>query len=143
MNKYSCLESQGNLDNLLSEIDWEDSFIKEGHLASPSYLDLEKKGIIAAESTILARVLVCTPYSQYEGVEFLFEGSEDFYLPCNVDLEPSGVWSNSCIEFRFSGTKGPYIKARNVYYQMVECRGWSTKYAKENIFDEGGILKIE
>ena len=145
MNKFLAIETQQELNRLLSGINWEDSFIREGHLVFPTYVTSDGNNIVASGSALAARILVCTPKSRYEGIELLFEELEDFYLPSKVELKPVGRYSVGGVEFRFFGAEGTAIRSsKKIRYCLVEqgCRGWDTRYAYENIFDEGGFLVI-
>ena len=77
------IDSQKDLDNLLLFPNWEDSFVREWYLLSPSYIHLNKQAIVSPDAAPIMRVLICTPEIKCPGIELFFEEVEEVYFSSN------------------------------------------------------------
>lgn len=113
--------TQHELDSLLSTIDWEDAFIKEVHLSSPTYvLD---RGIVAHDAYPNANIVICAP--NMKGLEFLFTEIENLKLVFAADLSPRGrlfkTFWNSRSYWEFSFHDGDTVmRVKQLAYRFLE-----------------------
>lgn len=128
------IETQGDLNELLASFSWEDAFIREAHVLSPSYVRdrITAVSVVAPDSAPGLRVLVCAPDRRTPALELLFDGVEDVVLPFRVDLEPRGVVLRGRVEFSFSPTARAII-AQSVRCEAVGIEAWEERlrYGKE------------
>ncbi len=71
MNKFILLTSENFLTHINS-FDWEDAFIKEVKVLSPSYVD-DDGGIVALDSKFDMNASVCLPEDPKKSIEFIFK----------------------------------------------------------------------
>lgn len=137
MNKI-LIESQDDFASLSASVSWEDAFIKESFALTPSYLT--EDSIVAPDAKLWVKVLICTPESEYMGIEFLFEEVEEFYLPSAMDLEPEVSLCSSFTDFKFLSSDSKCIRAKRILYRFrgEEYFTYGTKVCG-NYFDEGGV----
>lgn len=138
------ITSQKDLDTFLAMPNWEDAFIREWYLLSPTYICPYNQATVAPDAAPMVRVLICTSEITYPGIELFFEEVEEIYLSCRSDLNPVGNFRYENIAFSFHGTDTPGIQAKALYYRILgkDCWGWKIQYGVENVFDESGFLKF-
>ena len=90
-NDEILISSQAELDAVLSRFPWHDSFIREAHMLSPSYILTPERRLVAPDSLWGFRLLVCSADIHHPGLEFIFEEVDQIALSAMVDLEPHGV----------------------------------------------------
>lgn len=136
------INSQKDLDTLLAIPHWEDAFLREWYLLSPSYIHPYSQATIAPDAAPIMRILICTSELICPGIELFFEEVEEVYLSSRSDLKPVGNFRDDGVSFSFYGIDNPSIRAQALYYQILEnnCWGWKIQYGRENVFDESGFL---
>jgi hypothetical protein len=136
------INSQEELDIFLAIPNWEESFIREWYLLSPSYILPNNEATIAPDGGVIMRILICTTEPECPGVELFFEDVEEIYLSCRTDLNPVGNFRNDGISFSFHGAEAPDISCKSLYYRILDksCWGWKIQYGRENVFDKSGFL---
>lgn len=130
--------------NLLFELPyWEDAFVREWYLLSPSYIDNQKT--IAPDCAPSMFVLICTYDLTYPCIELFFEEVEKISFSCNCDLHPVATFKNNQISFSFSESEISDIQSKYLHYRILDqsSLGWKTRYGNNNIFDSGGFLVSE
>lgn len=136
------ITSQQDLDAFLAIPNWDEAFVREWYLLSPTYIHPEDQAIVALDSPPTMRVLICIPDFTCPGVELFFEEVEEIYLSCRSDLRPAATFRNNSISFSFYGNNAPETQSKSLYYQILEkdCWDWKVRYGIENIFDQSGFL---
>ncbi|HEY3353548.1 MAG TPA: hypothetical protein VGQ83_09885 [Polyangia bacterium] len=118
---------------MLARIDWSDGFVREMYLASPSYV-LPDLSIVeyAARPHLVALISVADP--EVPGLELLFRGVEELWLPLDAEYAPRVDLRRDSVEFCFQGEEqGYHIRARELWYRAVERDTWGDRlrYASE------------
>jgi hypothetical protein len=136
------INSQNDLDRLLAEPYWEDAFLREFYLLSPSYIDPIDSNWIAPDAAPMMLMLICFVENICPGIELLFKDVEDIYFSCRTDLNPKARFNEEIISFYFFGEHFPDIRCKEMYYQFLsqECWNWKVRYGKKNYFDVSGYL---
>jgi hypothetical protein len=139
------INSQQDLDALLALLNWEDAFLREWYMLSPSYINPYKQEIIAPDSAPMMFILICTLDSTYPCIELFFEEVEEIYFSCRNDLNPVASYQNDRILFSFHGDESSDIQSKFLYYRILgnDDLGWKVRYGKKNIFDSSGFLISE
>lgn len=135
------ISSQRELDAELSNFPWHDSFVREVHALSPTYVVPGKLQVVAPDSPWVLRLLICSLDTQHPGLEFIFEESDQITLSSMVDLEPRGViGSDEVIVFMTAVDPAP-IRAKRLRIRRLGSEVWgpTTRYCGGNLFDEGGF----
>jgi hypothetical protein len=133
---WSVIDSQESLDELISLFDWHDAFIREAHVASPSF---RVAGCTAnAERPACARVLVASGIETKPALELLFDKTYHFHLPMYSDLNPRGEYREWKCYWSF-GFPNKFIHCERIKYRILEnsCVGQQLYYAKEQVFEDG------
>lgn len=135
------ISSQNEINDLIKNINWEEAFLREWYLISPSYC-LDDQSIVASNAVPSMKILICTPELVCPGIELTFEDVENVFFASQIDLNPLAVFQKDCISFSFNGDRYPYIIAKSLYYKFLttDCWGWKTRYGMENLYDESGFL---
>ncbi len=136
------INSQKELDAFLAIPNWEEAFIREWYLLSPSYVCPYNQAVIAPDAAPIMRILVCTSEISCPGIELFFVDIEEIYLSCRNDLNPIGSFRSDCISFSFHDIDAPDIVSKFLYYRLLDndCWNWKIQYGKENVFDKKGFL---
>lgn len=139
------INSQKDLEILLSLPNWEEAFIREWYLLSPSYIDPDNQGTVAPDSAPMMYVLICTSELNCPGIELLFIEVEQIYFAGVCALNPRARFRNDHVLFSFYGEGVSDIQSASLYYRILgkDCWGWNVRYGIKNIFDEGGFLITE
>ena len=140
-NDEVIIRNQVDLDAELSRFIWHDSFIREAHLLSPSYVVTGKRTVVAPDSLWGFRLLVCSADAEYPGIEFVFEEVEQIALSAMVDVEPYGVFGTDGIDlFLTEGDQTP-IRAKRLRIRHLKADVWgvSARYSDDSLFDESGF----
>lgn len=120
------IKSENELVRFVSGIDWDDAFIKEAHVASPTYIDEVDDGIVACDSAFSVRVLVCLPKNIDKVIEFKFYDVDQLSFEAQMDILPTANFKHNVIEFRFIGSEGRCIRCRRL---EVKCS--DSKYSRD------------
>lgn len=133
--------SQSDLDKIISDFPWHDSFVREAHVLSPSYVKRDGSGVVAFNSPWLFRVLVSSLDSNNPGIEFIFKDTDRVVLTSFVDLSPCGKVSENKIEMTFTDSDSTPILARGLEVNILDSSSWGykTQYCVFDMFDEGGF----
>lgn len=136
------INSQQDLDTLLTLINWEEAFLREWYLLSPGYINPYNQEIIAPDSAPMMLMLICTSNLTCPGIELFFEEVDEIYFSCRTDLNPVASFQNYRISFSFHGNEDPDIQSKFLYYRILtkDSWGWKVRYGKENIIDSSGFL---
>ena len=84
------------LDAFLKEMYWDDAFIAQFHVCSPTYA--VEGGVFAPDAPWGARLLVCgveDKNDEKRTLEFLFNGIEDFAMSSRLGLNPAVTFDGS------------------------------------------------
>jgi hypothetical protein len=140
-NDKVFISSQGELDAELSRFPWHDSFIREAHALSPTYVVAGKRQVVAPDSPWAFRLLVCSADSQHPGLEFVFEEVDQVALSSMVDLEPHGVVGVDEVILFLTAVDPMPIRAKRLRIRHLGAEVWglSLRYCSDNLFDEGGF----
>jgi hypothetical protein len=92
------VQSQAELDELLSRFDWSHGFVREAVIVSRSYIRPDDGHVweVAAESTPCMKLLFTFPDPDNPGQEVLFEDVESLALRFRTDLDPVGQLDAKC-----------------------------------------------
>ncbi len=133
--EWKLIQSQSDLDELIQSFMWHDSFIRESHVASPSYR--VAGGTANAQLPACVRVLIASGYEDQPALELLFEKTSEFNLPLNSDLEPSGEYRDWKCYWSFddglSDTRCEQLRYRFIDNSAVE---FGVFYALNEVFDQ-------
>jgi hypothetical protein len=137
------ITSQIEADELISRIDWEDAFVREAYLVSPSYIDPTDGGTVAADSLPSCKILIHFPGDNHGALEFLMIGVEAIGIWFDGPLKPAIAVGSDGVEFALSTSAATKIKAKELRYllQGKETWGHDVHYGKEGMFDLGGFPK--
>ncbi|HRD56200.1 MAG TPA: hypothetical protein PLC42_07380 [Parachlamydiaceae bacterium] len=139
------ISSQQEADKLLSLPDWEDAFLRECYLLSPSYIDPNIETTIAPDGVPVMYMLICTLDFNYPAIELFFEEIEDVSFSCRTEINPVINFRQDYISFSFYEKKYADLRCKSLYYNILDqdVLGYKTRYGKKNIFDESGFLIFE
>lgn len=119
----------------LADRDWEDAFIKEMSIVSPTYV-LSDQSIVNHEALPCLRVFVSSPSIDSFDLEFLFVEIENLSAKFTQDLKPSIHFTFNRVEFSFNASSTP-LRCRKAYYRKIQRENWGNQllYSKLNPFD--------
>jgi len=135
------VNNQIELDAELADFPWHDSFVREAHVLSPSYVIPSSRGVAAPDSKWLLRLVICSQEEQHPGLEFVFEGVDEITLSSRVDLSPHGtVRDGEVVMFMTTFDTTP-IRAERLRLERLGIEAWGlkTRYCEVNQFDDGGF----
>lgn len=138
------INSQQEINVLLALPDWEDAFLRECYLLSPSYIDTNAN-TVAPNANPVMYMLICTLDPKYPAIELFFEDVEDLYFSSRTEINPVVNFQQNHILFSYYEKKSADIKCKSLYYRFLDQQilGHKIHYGKKNIFDEGGFLIFE
>lgn len=138
------ISSQKDIDDLLAFPIWEDAFIREWYLLSPTYV-CEDQSIVAPYALPSMKMIVCSSDSTFPGLELFFEDLKGLSCFFDLELDPEASYSECIIWFYINGMKFPPLEAKNLYYKVLseDSWGWKTSCGRENFFDQGGFIYHE
>ena len=138
------LNRQVEADELLCRIDWEDAFIREAYLVSPSYIDPTDGGTVAADSLPSCKLLIHCQGNDHGALEFLIIDIEDLSMWFGGALKPAIAVDSDGIEFTLNTSTGTKIRAKEMRYLFHGKETWGNdpQYGKEGFYDSGGFLVI-
>jgi hypothetical protein len=119
------VNSQDDIDIIVSTPDWDDAFIRESYILSPT--NVADQGIVAYEVPPTIKMLICTPNSRCPGIELIFVDVEHIYLSFRSDLETNGKYKNGYIDFSFTKSNPTEIRCREMYYNFLDQSCWGKK----------------
>ena len=139
------INSQEDLDILLNIVDWNDAFIREWYMLSPSYIEPESRGTVAADFLPIMYVLICTSELNCPCLELIFVEVDQIYFANGCDLNPIARFHKDKILFSFYEIENTDIQFTSLYYRILDKDSWGSKqrYGIRNVFDESGSLLIE
>lgn len=137
------IENQNQLISLCQTIDWDDAFIREAYIISPSYKTEDGLSLIAFGSTPDIRMLVITPHDKNSaGIEFILQGVSEIRFDFQIPFHLSGKVNsyNTNIEMVFDESQTRNIRAEKAFYVLhnMDINGWKQRYGLENPFSERG-----
>jgi hypothetical protein len=140
---WTYVKTQAQLDWMLSTFNWEDSFIREAHVASPSYID-SKGGTTCPDCLPAARIIVVDRHSPHQAIEILFVETECVELSAGVYLNPIGHYSEREIVWKFSKHDQSGFRCRTMAYRYLGEQAGNPRLHYENteIFSAQGDLLI-
>jgi hypothetical protein len=133
-----AIESQAELERVLSRPDWSHAFIREAHLESPSYL-LDEESVVAPEAPPVFRLLVGTLDPAHPAVEFVFEEVSSIDVSLRGGIAPVGTLDPGGVTFRPRPSRSG-IRAQRMSWRVLSSSevGFSLRYGKRNGFDPSG-----
>ena len=137
------INSQYDFDTFLNLPYWEDAFLREWYLLSPSYILPKDLVTVASDSAPSMFILICTTDPAYPCIELFFENVEEIHLSCRGDLNPTARFQNNGVSFSFRGEETSDIVAQFIYYRILDedYLGWKVRYGKI-FFDPSGFLDM-
>jgi len=135
--------SQKDMDAAFAGVDWHHAFVRELHLVSPSYYAKGKGSTVAPDFLPDVSVLISTGDSSCRHVEVVLREVEVLSIPCNVDIQPTGVVKGSQARIRFAQHSDNVTIAKSAALNMLgdEGGGYALRYGISSQFDETGIRK--
>jgi len=142
--KWETLDSHGKLQDVLSRFTWHDSFVREVHLVSPSYVTENGRGTVSAECLPCVRVLVTGIDRDCPGIELLFQHVSEFGAALDCDLEPSAELKERQVHWRFNAALPHTIVSERLVCQFLDESSWgpSMRYGWEELFDGEGNARL-
>lgn len=130
------ISSQEDLEELLSLEIWQDAFIREMYMLSPSYST--NGNIIAYGAVPILLIFIQSPNSSMELIFHEVEACSFFF---RSDLIPGGRFYASYISFSFSEESEEDINAKYLFYKILDenSHGKILKYGIKDYFDESGF----
>jgi len=140
MPSWIDIENQAQAGELLRNFRWEDGFVRELHLVSPSYVTREPRSVVAWGAYPTARALITTQGAAPPAVELLFVGIQDLELWFRGDLDPAVSLEEGCVEWRFHKDSPSAVRCSSLRYAWPDpsCLGYALRYGREHVFDRGG-----
>ncbi len=137
--KWNKLKDIDNFKKkVIEQIEWEEAFIKEISLLSPSYLD--GNGIVAHDFLPCLKVFLAAPNSEFPCIELLFleVNKISFSFDICEQLIIEEEYGKICFSFTDKNERATCAK---VYFREpgIENLGYGAKYSFENIFDKSGM----
>lgn len=129
------------LDAFLKEMYWEDAFIAQFHVCSPTYADVVEGGVFAPDAPWGARLLVCgveDKNDEKRTLEFLFNGVEYLALTSRQDLNPAVTYDGSRKTIVFSITGDEICALEVMCLERQGAGGYMEEWKNTNLFDEYG-----
>lgn len=142
--QWTELKSEKTFRNkILSEVDWEHSFIREISVVSPSYI-LPDYSVVAPDCLPCIRVFICSQSDNIQGLELMFVEAEEFSVGFSCDLNPNVYLSDGVVKWTFSDVVKTTITSKTLYYRVLSNDAWGKelRYGWEDVFDGGGTLAI-
>lgn len=139
--KFTSIETQEDLNLLINKLDWEDAFIREMYLVSPSYISKGGgfHGVYADPD--IKMVIVC-PEGEERGVEFRLEDVSRFKLlggQSPLSMSGNVIFHNSNVQLYLYEAIGaePDIIARKLHYRFLGklAEGFDLHYGWEDFFN--------
>lgn len=115
------MESESQFSRFVASIGWEDAFIKEISVTSPTFIEEIDGGIVAFDSKFDVRALVCLPDNENKVVEFHFLEVEELSIESRMDILPTANFKHNSIEFRFIGNAGRCIRCRHIAARFIDA----------------------
>lgn len=121
------IASQQDLEGLLREIDWHDSFIREVVSVSSSWV-LEGQGTVNPDALPSARLRIITMSRECPGVDLSFEGVKVLDLDFKADVEPVGRVDSWGVWLSLSGRASDGgIRAEAMFVTRLGLDCWTRK----------------
>ncbi len=117
MNNMTLIDSENYFSNLVSSIDWEDAFIKDLTLKSPSTLDFDTGHTIAPDADFSLEMLILLPEGERKEIRFLFEEVDVLTCYARTEIDPFAKYRFNEIEIYIFGKTDFSIRCKKVYYQ--------------------------
>lgn len=144
MNKFQLIKTQTDLDELVGTIDWEEAFIREMYVVSPSYIQ-EGVGWIAPGALPVIKMLIILP-EPATGIELVFEETShiEAYFEQEVRLSGRVNPANANVEIYLCDVSGQSkrvdIAARAMHYRLLndDARGSQQRYGWQDVFNPDG-----
>ena len=127
------------LDAFLKEMYWDDAFIAQFHVCSPTYA--MEGGVFAPDAPWGARLLVCgveDKNDEKRTLEFLFNGIEDFAMSSRLDLNPAVTFDGSRKRIAFNIACGEISALEVMCLERQGAGGYMEEWENANLFDEHG-----
>lgn len=142
MSNPKLIENQNQLNDLCQSINWDEAFIRETYMVSPTY-HTGDGSLVAFGSTPDIRILVITPHDKNNaGIEFILHSVHEIMLDFEVEFHLSGKvnFHNTNIELGFNEVRTKGVRAERAFYILhnTEINGWKLRYGLENPFSETG-----
>ncbi len=137
------LDKYEEANNVLADIDWPHSFIREAHIVSPSYILPDSLGTVAPDYLPSARVFISSASRKIPGLELLFVETEEFSAWFNGELEPDISIFEDRVKWKFYKFHASIVSKR-LYYRFLEVNSWGRNlhYGWEDVYSEKGELVI-
>ena len=128
---------------LLRAMNWEDSFIREISVVSPSYI-LPDISVVAPNCLPSVRVFISSQSAEIPGIELLFVEVEELSVHFTDDLTPNVSVINGKIIWKFCDSLEAPIMSKSLYYRFLRDDTWGKglRYGWEEVFDIGGELSL-
>ncbi len=140
-SSWNLIESQNDLETLIKDFDWHDAFIREAHVASPSYR--VDGGTAVAETPPCVRVLIASGVEANPALEILFDRVHHLSLPLNSDFEPHGEHREWKCYWSFdSGGESTHCDQMRYRYLDNESVEHGLHYAKDEVYGIGSDLIV-
>ena len=138
--EWIFIESQRDLETLINAFDWHDAFIREAHLASPSFRT--EGGTAAAEIPPCVRVLIASGIDSNPALEILFDETHHLNVP-HTDLEPHGEYRDWKCYWSFdSGRESTHCGRMRYRYLENSCVEHGLRYAKDEVYGTASDLIV-
>lgn len=141
------INSQSDLDHLLQMVIWEDSYIQNAFVLSPSYYQKDIGTVADASKPDLVVNIFCTLHKPEDisGIQLQFVAVDRLTLPVNTELSPIATFSpiGNEIVWSFHNTTDVDIRSQWLSYRILEHREltYQEQYVIENPFLDSGARR--
>ena len=144
LRTWICIENQAQAEELLRGFCWEDGFVRELRLVSPSYVTTETRSAVAWGACPTAKALLTSQGAGTPAVELLFVDIENFGVWFGGDLDPAVSIEEGCVEWRFHRHSPSVVRCSCLRYAWLDpaCLGHTLRYGSEHFYDIGGSLVV-
>lgn len=123
------------ISELISNVDFEDAYIKEAYFIAPTYFTSES--IVAPDSPGIFKLLLITNDDELPVLEFEFKEVTQIAFECCIDIEPK-IWKEgTSINFSLIGSEYEKVVCKQIKLKILDERYRlnNQKYGKENPFE--------
>ena len=142
-SEWLRIEVDEQISDFLNSLEWSETFIREVHLISPSYVNTTG-ATVAPNCLPCLRILLSTTGRASRLIEMLFVEVAEFGAWLEGELKPKMSIESGRVVCRFHQQFDSQIVSREVRFREVLeiTERYLPLYGWEDVFDKGGMLQI-